>query len=365
MEPFFGASASWNQKVSGAAVGYDDYAHRLMTWGCGAKTLTKEQGLFGLRFRAYSVPIYDVADANTTIRVYQVNWSKAQQSFGNVPTGVSIPWNRDWKPGTLNDRTMCVVNYKTGQTWEIWVAYEPISACLDWPWQPNSRAGVWNTSQYAMGAAGVMTYKNLFTAVDGQTISMRGMGINKLALVTRADEVASGEIKHALELTIANPMFGPQYASPPIGNSGVGAGITKGFYMKPATRLEHLNPATLGLGGVTSVAITDAERMKTVPSGMRFALHISDAGISAWLDSRGYKGAKRETARIFAVALREYGAIIAETGGYGIGIETDGFMNPKTKAKWEALGLVDDHTDYPEGNLLDGLITENRLYVAI
>lgn len=364
MTPFFGPTASWNQKVVGPAPGYEDYVHRLMTWGCGTKTLLNEQGKFGLRFRGYSIPIYDVAEATTTIRVYQVGWAAAQQKFGNVGVGVYIPWNPSWKPGTLNDRTMAVVNYKTGQVWEIWVAYEPIASCLDWPWQQNSRAGVWNFNQYAMGAASVHTYNNLHTAVDGQTVSVRGMGINKLALVTRADEVLSGRIEHALELTISNPMFGPLLASPPLGNSGTGAGTTKGFWMKPATRLEHLNPATLGMGNVTTGPVSDAERAKTVPSGMRFALWISDAGISDWLDTRGYKGARRETARIFAVALRDYGAIVAETGGYGIGIETDGFMNPKTKAKWLQLGLVDDNSDYPESGFLDGLITESRLYVA-
>ena len=96
---------------------------------------------------------------------------------------------------------------------------------------------------------------------------------------------------------------------------------------------------------------------------MRFALHISDAEITSWLDNKGYTGVLRDTARTFAKAWRDYGAIVAETGGYGIGIETDGLIGP-AKNTWAELGIVDDGSTQPFGNLLDGLITEQRLYVV-
>ena len=65
------------------------------------------------------------------------------------------------------------------------------------------------------------------------------------------------------------------------------------------------------------------------PDGLRIAVNITDAQINNWLDSRGFTGAKRNTARIFAVAMRDYGGIVLETGCYGIGMETDGLFDTR------------------------------------
>jgi hypothetical protein len=104
--------------------------------------------------------------------------------------------------------------------------------------------------------------------------------------------------------------------------------------------------------------------MKTVPDGMRFALNITDADITKWLDSRAYTGRLRETARIFAVALRDYGFIIAETGCGGTHIETDSALYGNAAILWQNLGITKDGTNTPKKNLIAGLITTQNLYVV-
>jgi hypothetical protein len=95
-----------------------------------------------------------------------------------------------------------------------------------------------------------------------------------------------------------------------------------------------------------------------VPHGTRFVLDLSDAEITAWLDGRGYRGRLRETARVFAVALRDYGLIQTDsTGGPAI-IQVAGGRNPEIAAGWRALGITDDGS-----TLLDGLMTRDNIRV--
>ena len=351
---FFGDNASWNRPVTdfGEAPGMGDYPRRLTAAG----KLTPA-------FSAYSVPILDRAQATTTAKVFQPSWAAAQLTSA-LPAGGTIPWHPAWAnsvpPG--NDRTLIIVDRTTGEVWELWIVGTPGLDCLTWA---NVFGGLYVPGGYKLSVAAVSYWRDCRTAVDDGRVWLRGCGLHKLAMIVRAQEVLDGAIRHALPLTVPNPMFGPM-ANPPIGGAGAGAGTTRGFYMRPATRLEHADPATLGLGGVTTTA-TDAQRARSVPSGMRFAIRATDADISAWLDSRGYTGALRQTARIFAVALRDYGAIVAETGGMssGIhGIETDGLADPATRYLWAQAGITGDGTDYPLRDLLAGLVSADRLFVV-
>lgn len=359
---FFSDDASWNKTISqlgGEFTELKPYAYRLWDYG-GGTTTNAPPGTFYLDLKDYSVPIYDATTATTTIHVFQTSFAIdngiAFSTPGGVPIGGTIPWNPAWKPGTGYDKIMAVVNYQTGKVYEFWRVDEPLYNCVNFT---NFAAGLdLNRSDWTC-IAGVGTYDNLWTAKDGETTLGRGMGINKLALTVRADEVATGNIGHAIPITISNPMFGPTMVNPPYDALQPGAGTSKAFYMKPATRLEHIDPSTLALGGTTVVPHTDEERAKTVPSGMRFGLRLSEADITTWLDSKGYTGAKRASAATFARAWRDYGAVVAETGGWGIGIETDGVIGP-AKQKWAELGFPED------SNGLDftGLITRERLYVV-
>lgn len=394
---FFAANASWNKTVAqlgGENVALKPYAYRLWDYGGGTAS-GSPQGNFYLNLKDYSVPMYDLTKATTTAKVFQVGWSAAQQSlsFTGVSVGSTIPWNPDWKPGTGNDRIMASIDYSTGKVYEFWGVGENPLSCLDL-FGPNAQNGYDPGNPNHLCLAGINTYDNLWTAKDGSTIVGRGMGINKLALVVRADEVETGDIGHALPLTTSNPMFGAGSETPgviaptasangsdPLGLGMVNpkydplqpqAGFQKGFYLKPATRLEHefgYIGKTLGFGGVTPTQPTDLERAKSNPSGMRFALNISYEEIDAWVASKNaWSTEKKNTARTLARAWRDYGAIIAETGGWGIGIETDGIINPASKSKWAKLGIVDDNANQPQptssNDIFDGLITRERLYVV-
>lgn len=379
---FFADDASWNRPVSdfGRSTALDGYADRFWNYA----GLPANPGDTNVDFKDYSVPIYDAARATTTARIFQVTWSQNQQTFSTsgVAIGTTIPWNPTWKPGTGNDRIMQIVDYTTGRVYGLWVVGETEAnggvtanigcddhnilgiAAFD---GPNTKAGFVVNNQSHLCLASANTYTNLYTAKDGSTNNDRGMGINKLALVTRAAEVQSGTIRHALELTITSTMFGAPNCSPTSGTSAVGAGTDCGFYLPPATRVEFGTNENNRINNRCTIPtqVNSTGRAQTIPEGIRVALDISDNDITNWLDDRGYTGAKRTTARVFATALRDYGAIVAETGCYGIGIETDGLINPASKTTWESLGITDiSGNNNPHGDLLDGLMTRQRLYVV-
>lgn len=361
---FFADDASWNKTIAemgGELTQLRSYGPKLWDYGGGTAS-GAPAGEFYLQIKDYSVPIYDIKEANTTIRLYQAVWAQNQQKMSStIAIGEAIPWNHNWKPGTGVDAIMAIVNYDTGKVYEIWRAAEPILGCFD-IFGTNAQNGFNADESSQKCIAGVETYDNLWTAKEGTTLIGRGMGINKLALTVRAEEVRTGNIRHAIPLTTSNPMFGPM-VSPAYDPFQPGAGTTKGFYMKPATRLEHTNASTLALGGTTTTPHTDEERAKTIPSGMRFGIRINENDITNWLNQKGYTGAKRQTATTFARALRDYGAIVAETGGWGIGIETDGIIGP-AKPIWEELGLYDSKTDTTSNIDFRGLITRDNIYVV-
>ncbi len=62
---------------------------------------------------------------------------------------------------------------------------------------------------------------------------------------------------------------------------------------------ENLTSESGGGRHVPPGVTLDDLRARSVPEGTRFALHITDAEIDAWLTSRGYTGQKRATARVF------------------------------------------------------------------
>lgn len=353
--PWFDPSASWNRPVSdfGPSAVHQQYAQRLWDFGGGEAPA----GTINVAFGDYSVPVYPLSEATTTARAYQTSWAMELYGFG-VPLGTKIPWNPAWRPGTGNDNILAIVDEQTGRVWEIGGVGQLNVNCAN---RANVAAAEQNRdfSSTYLCVGGVRIYDNLFTATDATTVDGRGAGINKLALLTRADEVKAGAIRHALQMTVTASMFGPA-CSPGRGASAPGAGVSCGFFLPPATKLERINP---DVGCPTSQTVTDAERSKTVPEGMRFALRVSDDEIARWLDSRGYSGRIRETARIFAVALRDYGWIVAETGCWGMHIETDSVIGASGQS-WADVGIVSNGSAYPRGDLLNGLFRPERIYVV-
>lgn len=338
----------------GPSPSLQQYAERLWLHGGGAAPA----GTINVAFGDYSVPVYPVTEATTFARIYQTTWSMDLYDFG-APLGTQIPWNPAWRPGTGNDNILAIVDEHTGRTWEIGGVGQHNGNCAN---RANVAAAerTRDAASVYLCVSGVRFYDNLFTATDGSTIDGRGAGINKLALLTRADEVRAGAIRHALQMTITATMFAAPACTPVRGAGAAGAGVSCGFYLPPATKIERLNPDT---GCPSTQAVNDGERAKTVPEGMRFALRITDGEIEQWLDSRGYGGQLRSTARIFAVALRDYGWIVAETGCWGMHIETDSVIGASGET-WAKLGIVSNGSPYPRGDLLAGLFSPERIYVV-
>lgn len=378
---FFGPGMAWNRPVSdvGVSTGYGRYVTNLFRYA-GAQGWDgtpyplaigydpNTRGQWNVALRDYSVPIWDAADATTTIKVFKsVDAQNQGIPWVGIAPGGSIPWNPAWSVATGMDGIAAIVDYRTGRAWEL---YRPVGSrdpinCFDW-FGPNGSAGfdLSNPSHTCWG--GVNTYTDIFTSET--PVNSRGMGINKLALIVRAGEVESGAIHHALELTVFNSMFGTECAP-----TDPGAGTSCAFHLSPANRVEHLSQMGGGGCGGNQLPATDWTRSRTVPQGMRFRLSMSDAEITAWLDGRGLTGARRSTARVFAVALRDYGFYPgAETGCAQPHIETEGMQNPETRQRWLDLGLTDGgydqdgdgRADFPSKDLLYGLITEDRLQVV-
>lgn len=382
---FFADSVVWNRPT--AEFGVDQaltntYAPRLFLYAAasGWPDLPNtgrvpydpsKNGNWDVALRDYSVPIWDARKATMTIRVFKSVDAQSQGvAWNNVKIGDTIPWNPTWKLGTGLDGIAAIVNFDTGETWEL---YRPVGSrepfnCFDF-FGPNFQAGfdINNATHTCWG--GITKVPNVFTA--SSTLNTRGMGINKLALITRADEVESGVIRHALELTTFNSMIGPACATNSVFADG--AGIACGVFIPPATRIEHMTFPHNNKCGVNEFQASTTTRSRTIPQGMRFRLNITDSEITQWLDSRKFSGPIRNTARVFAVALRDYGFYPgAETGCNQPLIETDGMQNPEAKQKWKNLGLIDSGydqdgdglPDFPSGDLLYGLFTQTRLQVV-
>ena len=351
---FFSPSASWN--VPADDLGIDrstavaDWPRRLVRSGGGPLA---EAQRFDLKFRDYSVPTYDAAKATVRVKAYQCVWSQNEQTFGNVPIGTSIPWNPAWRPGSGQDRILAIVDYSTGEAWYLWGVGE--TGCWDWL-GPNNRAGWATTSTKGkLCLAGLVYQPNIWAATDRPrpadlppnvpwfgTVNARGMGIDKLALVVRAWEVANGSVDHAVPFTISNP------ATTPV------------RFRRPATKLEWargLDPNRVNVMPVD----------QRLPSGARFRVRKTRAEVEAWAKARNFGTPElTRTMTIVGWALCRYGGIVAETGKWGIGIETDGLMEPGAAAIWKANGIVDDSATNPMmgANLLAGLIDEASLEVV-
>ena len=342
--PFPGAS--WNKSATAMGMAADSlqhYATRFCQYAGGAAG----PGHMGLSLKDYSVPIYNtsITPPNTSVRVYQATWSQSSGNvFSNCKIGDTIPWNFAWKPGTGSDRIIIVEDPKTEKVYYIWCCYEPLSAGWDW-FGPNNMNGFNQTAdsnKIVVGAMGVS--KNIYSTAWKQNLE-RGMGTSKRMLITTADEVASGDIGHALEMTIANTTF------------AVYPGVAGRDYFYPATRAEwDIKKAPY------RSSKPDLDVTHQIPEGMRFALKITDSEIETFLDLKKLSGPFRNTVKVFIYALRDYGWIVAETGAWGCYIETSGIVGPD-KSKWVSLG-VDEKNIVAQTEVLRGLLTPERVYVV-
>lgn len=363
----------------GLEPGLADYVTRLHRWGNGFGQLVR----FGIPTLNYTNPIVFAKDAakvpqigtdgkyvlnadgskkmvGMKARVWQRDTIAAQQTIGNVGRGGLIPWNPIWtsKSAGGNDSLLTIVDEGAGVFWTLWM----VDKAPVWWNYLGSLVSMGKYSEPAVGVGACNRYTSLRSESDNLLIRDRGCGLLKLAGTVTLADLESGSIDHAIGWYSPTPMFGPVNVVPATDWTQPGAGTTKGWYANGgATRLEHQNPVTLSFGGVTTWAADDLHRAMSQPSGIRFAHTRSDESISQWIAERGYVGARASTARIYAVALRDYGFFYGDTCGQGgSSFEFEGAnVNP---GRVTALGLKVDSTyfDY----LLDGLFTEANTVVV-
>ncbi|WP_448204593.1 carbohydrate-binding domain-containing protein [Azospirillum sp. sgz302134] len=231
-------------------------------------------------------------------------WYTVDTTWNTNIDNTKIPWNPAWQiPGEGSDRKVIVLDPDTGHEWDLW--------------QTSFDGSTVHATNGSLVPGNYFTY-------EGGNPSSRGIGIEYLAMLVRPEEIKAGKIEHALAMSIDN---------------------TDGDrYVAPATKLEHPdNPAG-------------------IPEGTRFALNISDADIAAW--EKTLPADQQYAAHVIAVALRDYGWFITDTGGSGA-IEME--ASASAAAEWNALGmssrLVNGH-EMPR-DMLDGLITHDNIYALV
>lgn len=242
---------------------------------------------------------YPVYDARQAKGMYPVltEWP------GNL-SGSSIPWDPAWSPAQGTDAQVIVLDPLTGREWDLWRV------------QFDGRA--------VRAKNGNLVPGDYRTKADGFFPS-RGSGIQYLAMLVRPQEIASGAIEHALSMPVRN--------------------VDGNGFVPPATKLERNH-------GVTGI-----------PLGTRFALNISPEDLEQWVASLPAQLPRqtRNSARVIARALRDYGWIITDS--------SDGahfqFESRLTAGEaWESLGLgrmTVQGKEYPR-DLLDGLFRPERIY---
>lgn len=332
----YGPNAPWNRPVRGPQgqqliarhANSDELRSRHWRYSPSANGSKPGNININVGHDGYTYPVY-VASSSTAQYPVQTQYSWANMN------GRSMPWNPAWLPAGGSDAQIIVIDPGTGREWNLWQVQltngivQATNANLVLAGEANVGA-----SQDPYAQAG-----DYFTKENGFSAS-RGCGIQYLAMLVRPGEVADGAIRHALSMPVANP--------------------SKTTFVPPATKLEH--PGTDGT--------------IEIPEGMRFALDVSDADIQAWLDGLPQDLPNRQvtvdTARVIAVALRDYGWFITDTSG-GAHLQFEDVHS--VDGAWRSLGLDygtsssqfvsnSNHKTYPQ-DLLDGLLQEARIYALV
>jgi len=340
-----------------------DWVERLLTYG------TIFPGTFGgLEFglsqpsNNYGVPTYDAADA--TMRVQVRKKAAGFNGFFNIGPYDTIPWNPDWRPADGKDSFIHIVDKVTGQQWGLWnvswwsfgTAYNSNFSCLQngdnlppiWLFGRNvGGVGYDRSSQLcAASAYTVKTPQGRIAHADSTGNFPGASGGGWHVPGVSPAEVSSGAIRRPLHLAIANTMTGPQ-CTPTQRLDPSAIGTICGDAVAPAGQFELFASAS-----------SPFELSRQVPEGTRFAITATDAEIGEWLTTRGYTGPKRETARVFAVALRDYGMLVGDSTAGGASLSVASVENPTDRQAWAALGI--DGSNGDPKDLLYGLFTKDN-----
>jgi hypothetical protein len=299
----FGPNAPWNIPVTVFPRRVDSDTYRNRLWDIGVN----RPGNFDLTFDDYTYPVYDASTATMQAKVV------VREDWGSNLVGKTIPWNPNWVPShgfwtgdPSVDSQVIILDPVTGREWDLWqVSYSSGTVTISY---------------------GDLVPGSYWTREQGFAPS-RGSGIPYLAMLVRPEEIAAGAIRHALSMPAHN--------------------IDRSVFVAPATKTD---------GDVFGVR-------NGIPEGMRFALDVTDADIEAWATNLSLSDVGKQSARIIATALRDYGWFITDNAGTAhIQFED----RATAGAEWEALGLGTVSAggkEYPR-DLLDGLMLRDRIYAV-
>lgn len=289
----------------------------------------------------YSMPL-DQSGPSTTRRFFL---RPNEPGVFAVAPGTAEKFTANFHPSRGKDGEMATIDPATGHEVDYWQLSAPWDQTSDRP-QSAAYGNINNLTvnpTFNPNADLVAATVAPCTDKAGHLIDVRtwnGNGYSAILApysigVTTAAEVQSGVIEHVIFITIGNPLKKPVAPSTITNPDDPSIGVTYGLAGLPAGQHElTTNSYTLPL-------------TQAVPDGLRIYLR-PDYDIEGWLDSRSYTDTLRDTARCFAVAIRDYGLIAKENGPGRAAIKCDG----STVSAWRDLGISDDgHT------LLYGLIT--------
>jgi hypothetical protein len=361
-------NAVWNQAACSLPVDSQsaDYASRfwnyrngndLSTTGLAARNKTLTDFGFEALPSNFSRTVFNAKDANRTIQiqasVYDSNLDGTGASFSNLPK-TSIPWNDAWVVGQAGDNEAVILNDQTGEIIYLAGVKKDLAAYTQCGPLFRERLCTYSVQVGRNPSGAKIDYRTY----EGST-GDRGSGLSFYATLTTPEEVAAGEIRHALGMSIANTAFGPECTTAQLNTAA--EGTTCGTAVAPASKFEWASKTkhSARLGGVSAELDALYTQKALIPEGSRFRLNVDDAYIENWINSRPDLKAdtkKAETARIFARAMRDYGVVIVDTSGVSA-IQVSGVLNPTTKTAWANLGI----NDISDNNLLNGLIGQDNV----
>lgn len=348
----------------------DEWVERMLTYGAGDSDRSRAN-FGGIEFGGdpnnnYGIPTYYTTDATMQVKVRRKDPSAWPGVF-NIGPDETVPWNPNWRPSDGNDGFLHVLDPVTGHAWGFW----NVSWWSYWTGQ-NHNAPCYANGQnlpplwlFGQNFGGVgfdptsqLCAASAFQVRDphGAPVDIRSWTGNTpgasgggwFVLPVTPDEVASGDIGHALHMLAMNTMGGPLCTSAQREDPNA-LGNDCGDAVSPAGQMES--------GAAPGHFPID----KSVPEGMRFGLKMTDEQVQEFLDSKGYEGAKRRTAEVLINALRDYGWFLGDTTNGGAIFSAASIENPADREKWKVLGI--DHTDADglDRGLLYGIFTKDTV----
>jgi len=346
----------------------DKWAERIWLYSDDNKTFhpSIETGVDEMPSNDYSIPLYCADQATTTARIFErPSWP------GSFESGTAIPWNPKWLPSDGRDGFMVIVDPASGKEWDIWALSTPQFHPSDYLPQLTCALDLQNqldgfNSDESLCAAALMVVSN----PSGDVVDVRtyrgnfppanGVGLQNTAGLTTPNEVAAGRIPHALKFAVGRQasMTGPPCSADVTSPDDPRIGTECGVSVAPAGK--HEAASATSSRTPCKVRVSESTCLGgMIPAGTRWVVDVTDAEIDTWLDERGYTGRLRETARVFAVALRDFGSIQSDTTGGPANWQVAGGADAETARAWRELGVTQKVGD----TLLDGLITREDIRV--